>query len=44
MDALTQAFGEGGAEGVAAVMEVWNGFDESLQQSIAKTFPSLVIA
>ena len=44
VDALTQAFGEGGAEGVAAAMEVWNGFDESLQQSIAKTFPSLVIA
>ena len=44
VDALTQAFGEGGAEGVAATMDVWNGFDESLQQSIAKTFPSLVIA
>lgn len=44
VDALTQAFGEGGAEGVTAAMEVWNGFDEAMQQSIAKTFPSLVIA
>ena len=44
MDALTQAFGEGGAEGVAAAMDGLNGFDESLQLYIAITFPSLVIA
>lgn len=25
-------------------MEAWNGFDETLQQSIAQTYPSLVIA
>ena len=42
--ALLSAFGEGGTEGVLAAMEVWNGFDESLQQSIAETYPSLVIA
>lgn len=41
---LLSAFGEGGTEGVLAAMEVWNGFDESLQQSIAETYPSLVIA
>ena len=41
---LTEAFGEGGAEGVAAAMEVWNSFDSSLQQSIAETYPSLVMA
>ena len=41
---LTEAFGDGGAEGVAAAMEVWNSFDSSLQQSIAETYPSLVIA
>ena len=34
------AFGEGGLEGVQAAMDVWNGFDESLQQSIADTYPS----
>lgn len=44
VDALTAAFGEGGTEGVTAAMEVWNSFDASLQQSIAKTYPSLVIA
>ncbi len=44
VDALTEAFGEGGAEGMSAAMEIWNGFDQSLQQSIAKTFPTLVIA
>lgn len=42
--ALLSAFGKGGTEGVLAAMEVWNGFDESLQQSIAETYPSLVIA
>ena len=42
--ALLSAFGAGGTEGVLAAMEVWNGFDESLQQSIAETYPSLVIA
>lgn len=42
--ALLSAFGEGGTEGVLAAMEVWNGFDESLQQSVAETYPSLVIA
>ena len=42
--ALLSAFGEGGTEGVLSAMEVWNGFDESLQQSIAETYPSLVIA
>ena len=42
--ALLSAFGEGGTEGVLAAMEVWNGFDESLQLSIAETYPSLVIA
>lgn len=41
---LTEAFGEGGVEGVAAAMEVWNSFDSSLQQSIAETYPSLVMA
>jgi len=41
---LTEAFGDGGAEGVAAAMEVWNSFDSSLQQSIAETYPSLVMA
>lgn len=41
---LTEAFGEGGAEGMAAAMEVWNSFDSSLQQSIAETYPSLVMA
>ena len=42
--ALLSAFGEGGTEGVLAAIEVWNGFDESLRQSIAETYPSLVIA
>ena len=42
--ALLSAFSEGGTEGVLAAMEVWNGFDESLQLSIAETYPSLVIA
>lgn len=42
--ALLSAFGAGGTEGVLAAMEVWNGFDESLQQSVAETYPSLVIA
>lgn len=42
--ALLSAFGAGGTEGALAAMEVWNGFDESLQQSIAETYPSLVIA
>ena len=41
---LLSAFGEGGTEGVLAAMEVWNGFDESLQQSISETYPTLVIA
>lgn len=44
VDSLFSAFGEGGTEGVERAMEVWNGFDESLQQSIAETYPSLVIA
>lgn len=37
---LMAAFGEGGMEGVRAAMDVWNSFDESLQQSIAQTYPS----
>ncbi len=37
---LMAAFGEGGTEGVRAAMDVWNSFDESLQQSIAQTYPS----
>ena len=41
---LNEAFGDGGAEGVAAAMEVWNSFDSALQQSIAETYPSLVLA
>ena len=41
---LIEAFGDGSAEGVAAAMEVWNNFDSALQQSIAETYPSLVIA
>lgn len=44
VDSLFSAFGEGGTEGVERAIEVWNGFDESLQQSIAETYPSLVIA
>lgn len=44
IDQLTEAFGDGGTEGVEAAMEVWNSFDESLQQSIADTYPSLVLA
>ncbi len=44
VDSLTAAFGDGGTEGVARAMEVWNGFDSALQQSIAETYPSLVIA
>lgn len=41
---LLTAFGDGGTEGVQNAMAVWNGFDESIQQSIAETYPSLVIA
>ncbi len=44
VDELFSAFGEGGMEGVSRAMEIWNSFDESLQQSIAETYPSLVIA
>ncbi len=44
VDSLMSAFGDGGAEGVESAMAVWNSFDESLQQSIAETYPSLVIA
>ncbi len=44
VDELFSAFGEGGMEGMSRAMEVWNSFDESLQQSIAETYPSLVIA
>lgn len=40
VESLMSAFGEGGLEGVQAAMDVWNGFDESLQQSIADTYPS----
>ncbi|MGN0763624.1 MAG: phage tail tape measure protein, partial [Aristaeellaceae bacterium] len=42
--ALLDAFGSGGTEGVENAMAVWNSFDESLRQSIAETYPSLVIA
>ena len=41
---MVEAFGSGGTDGVAAAMDVWNSFDQSLQQSIAKTYPSLIIA
>ena len=44
VNSLFSAFGEGGTEGVERAMEVWNSFDGSLQQSIAETYPSLVIA
>ena len=44
IDELTEAFGRGGVEGVEAAMEVWDSFDASLQQSIADTYPSLIIA
>lgn len=44
IDSLLTAFGDGGTEGVQNAMAVWNGFDESIQQSIAETYPSLVIA
>ena len=40
VESLAAAFGEGGLEGVRAAMEIWNGFDDSLQQSIAETYPS----
>ena len=40
VESLVAAFGEGGLEGVQAAMEIWNGFDDSLQQSIAETYPS----
>lgn len=41
IDALSAAFDSGS---VTAAMETWNSFDEALQQSIANTYPSLVIA
>ena len=41
IDALVSAFDSGGIE---SAMDTWNSFDASLQQSIAKTYPSLVIA
>lgn len=41
---LLTAFGDGGTEGVENAMAVWNSFDASIQQSIAETYPSLVIA
>ena len=44
IDAMVKAFGSGGTDGVAAAMDVWNSFDQSLQQSIAKAYPSLIIA
>ena len=44
IDAMVEAFGSGGTDGVAAAMDIWNSFDQSLQQSIAKTYPSLIIA
>lgn len=44
VDSLSEAFGEGGVEGVEAAMAIWNSFDETLQQSIAETYPSLVLA
>lgn len=44
IESLVAAFGDGGIQGVQAAMEAWNGFDEALQQSIAQTYPSLVIA
>lgn len=40
IDALVSAFDSGGIE---SAMDTWNSFDASLQQSIAKTYPSLVI-
>ena len=40
VESLAAAFGEGGLEGVRAAMEIWSGFDDSLQQSIAETYPS----
>lgn len=44
VDELFSAFDDGGMEGVSRAMEVWSSFDESIQQSIAETYPSLVIA
>ena len=41
INALSAAFDSGS---VTAAMEIWNSFDEALQQSIAETYPSLVIA
>ena len=41
IDALVSAFDSGG---IQSAMDTWNSFDSSLQQSIAKTYPSLVIA
>ncbi|MBR4538635.1 MAG: hypothetical protein IKO52_07295 [Clostridia bacterium] len=41
VDALSAAFDSGS---IVSAMETWNSFDEAIQQSIAETYPSLIIA
>lgn len=39
---MLDAYGDGNVAGIQAVKEMWNSMDDSMKQSIADTYPSLV--
>ena len=41
---LTKALGEGGEEGAAKALEVWNGYSEALQTAIISQYPEVARA